>query len=39
MKIILYVFSGTGNTLKVASLYRKYMKDAEVKVYRNFFYT
>ncbi len=34
MKIILYVFSGTGNTLKVASLYRKYLKDAEVKVYR-----
>ena len=33
MKVILYVFSGTGNTLKVASLYKKYL-DAEVTVYR-----
>ena len=33
MKVILYVFSGTGNTLKVASLYKQYL-GAEVKVYR-----
>ena len=33
MKVILYVFSGTGNTLKVASLYKKYM-NADVTVYR-----
>ena len=33
MKVILYVFSGTGNTLKVASLFKKYM-NAEVTVYR-----
>ncbi|MDE7453004.1 MAG: EFR1 family ferrodoxin [Clostridia bacterium] len=33
MKVILYVFSGTGNTLKVASLYKKYL-NAEVTVYR-----
>ena len=33
MKVILYVFSGTGNTLKVASLYKQYL-DAEVTVYR-----
>ena len=33
MKVILYVFSGTGNTLKVASLYKKFL-DAEVTVYR-----
>ena len=34
MKVILYVFSGTGNTLKVASLYKKYLENAEVTVYR-----
>ena len=33
MKVILYVFSGTGNTLKVASLYKQYL-DGEVTVYR-----
>ena len=33
MKVVLYVFSGTGNTLKVASLYKQYL-DAEVTVYR-----
>lgn len=33
MKVILYVFSGTGNTLKVASLFKKYM-NADVTVYR-----
>lgn len=33
MKVILYVFSGTGNTLKVASLYKKYL-NADVTVYR-----
>lgn len=33
MKVILYVFSGTGNTLRVASLYKKYM-NADVTVYR-----
>ena len=33
MKVVLYVFSGTGNTLKVASLIKKYM-NAEVTVYR-----
>ena len=33
MKAILYVFSGTGNTLKVASLYKQYL-NAEVTVYR-----
>ena len=33
MKIVLYVFSGTGNTLKVASLYKQYL-NAEVTVYR-----
>lgn len=33
MKVILYVFSGTGNTLKVASLYKKYLH-ADVTVYR-----
>ena len=33
MKVILYVFSGTGNTLKVAALYKKYM-NADVTVYR-----
>lgn len=32
-KVILYVFSGTGNTLKVASLYKQYL-NAEVTVYR-----
>lgn len=26
MKVILYVFSGTGNTLKVASLYKKFLE-------------
>lgn len=33
MKVVLYVFSGTGNTLKVASLFKKYM-NADVTVYR-----
>lgn len=33
MKVALYVFSGTGNTLKVAALYKKYM-NADVTVYR-----
>lgn len=33
MKVVLYVFSGTGNTLKVASLIKKYM-NADVTVYR-----
>ena len=33
MKVVLYVFSGTGNTLKVASLYRQYL-NADVTVYR-----
>jgi NAD-dependent dihydropyrimidine dehydrogenase PreA subunit/flavodoxin len=33
MKVILYVFSGTGNTLKVASLYKKYL-NAEVDICR-----
>lgn len=33
MKVILYVFSGTGNTLKVAALYKKYM-NADVDIYR-----
>jgi len=33
MKVILYVFSGTGNTLKVANLYKKYL-NADVTVYR-----
>jgi ferredoxin/flavodoxin len=33
MKVILYVFSGTGNTLNVASLYKKYLH-ADVTVYR-----
>ena len=33
MKVILYVFSGTGNTLKVASLIKKFM-NADVTVYR-----
>ncbi len=33
MKVVLYVFSGTGNTLKVASLFKKYM-NAQVTVYR-----
>ncbi len=28
MRAILYVFSGTGNTLKVASLYKKYLENA-----------
>ena len=28
MKVILYVFSGTGNTLKVANLYKKYLESA-----------
>lgn len=37
MKVILYVFSGTGNTLKVASLYKKYLEeggDNTVDIYR-----
>jgi ferredoxin/flavodoxin len=33
MKVILYVFSGTGNTLKVAHLYKKYL-NADVDIYR-----
>ena len=33
MKVILYVFSGTGNTLRVASLIKQYM-NADVTVYR-----
>lgn len=33
MKVVLYVFSGTGNTLKIASLIKKYM-NADVTVYR-----
>ena len=33
MKAILYVFSGTGNTLAVAELYKKYL-NAEVTIYR-----
>ncbi len=33
MKVILYVFSGTGNTLSVAALYKKYL-DANVEIYR-----
>ncbi len=33
MKVILYVFSGTGNTLKAASLFKKYL-NADVTVYR-----
>lgn len=33
MKIILYVFSGTGNTLKVANLFKEYLTDDEVTVY------
>lgn len=33
MRVLLYVFSGTGNTLKVASLYKQYL-NAEVTVYR-----
>lgn len=28
MRVILYVFSGTGNTLKVAGLYKKYLEKA-----------
>lgn len=27
MKVILYVFSGTGNTMKVAALYKKYLEN------------
>ena len=37
MKVILYVFSGTGNTLKVAALYKKYLENTEgttVEIYR-----
>lgn len=38
MKVILYVFSGTGNTLKVAGLYKKFMEkqdgDTTVEIYR-----
>ena len=33
MKVILYVFSGTGNTLKVAALYKKFF-NADVDIYR-----
>lgn len=33
MRVVLYVFSGTGNTLKVASLIKRYM-NADVTVYR-----
>lgn len=38
MKVILYVFSGTGNTLNVAGLYKKYFEeqneDVTVDIYR-----
>lgn len=37
MKTILYVFSGTGNTLKVAALYKKYLESYDgnsVDIYR-----
>lgn len=37
MKVILYVFSGTGNTLKVAGLYKKFLERYEgnsVEIYR-----
>ena len=27
MKVILYVFSGTGNTMKVAALYKKFLEN------------
>ena len=30
MRVILYVFSGTGNTLKVAELYKKYLGDVDI---------
>ena len=33
MKVILYVFSGTGNTMKVAALYKKFF-NADVDIYR-----
>lgn len=33
MKIVLYVFSGTGNTLKVANLFKEYLDD-EVTIYQ-----
>ncbi len=32
-KALIYVFSGTGNTLLVAKLYKKYFKDYETTVY------
>lgn len=34
MKIILYFFSGTGNTAAVAELYQQYLTDDEVAIYR-----
>lgn len=44
MKVILYVFSGTGNTMRVAALYKHYFEknsligenaqDVEIKIYR-----
>ena len=30
MRVILYVFSGTGNTLKVAGLYKKYLEKSNI---------
>lgn len=32
MKAIIYVFSGTGNTLKIAELYKKYLKSYETEI-------
>ena len=32
-KVILYVFSGTGNTQLVAELYKKYLTDCETTIY------
>ena len=36
MKTIIYVFSGTGNTLKVAGLYRKNLGEEDTEIYRVF---
>ena len=33
-KVILYVFSGTGNTQLVAELYKKYLTDCETTIYK-----
>ncbi len=30
MRVILYVFSGTGNTLKIANLYKRYLGDVDI---------